>query len=43
VKEPPPPKDPLTVQRFDKNGHLLPNVPAGTEHKPADATAPAHP
>lgn len=40
VAEPPMPKDPMKVERFDKNGHLLPNVPAGTEHKP-DTAVPA--
>ena len=34
VAEPPPPKDPMKVEHFDKNGHLIPNPPA-----PA---APAH-
>ena len=34
VAEPPPPKDPLKVEHFDKNGHLIPNPPS--------PTAPAH-
>ena len=35
VAEPPPPKDPLKVEHFDEDGHLIPNPPA------PGATAPA--